>query len=78
MATLYSVAKSGNLGFRGFKPGAWPRELLLLRHAGHIYIQGKSYTLFRLGTLIMMLKIKIIIIIAKGIGSACSSSCCCS
>jgi len=67
MATLNSVAESGNLGLRSTKPVCWPRELLLLGHTGDVYIQGESYTLFWLR--LMMLKI-MIIIIAKAIGSA--------
>jgi len=38
MATLYSVAKSSNLGFRGAKPGSWPREFLFLGHTSDVYV----------------------------------------
>lgn len=69
MATLYSVAESSNLGLRGAKPGAWPRELLFLGHASDVYVQSESNALLGLRALIMMLKL-MIIIIAKAISSA--------
>lgn len=72
MATLYSVAKSSNLGFRGTKPGGWPREPLLLGHTSDVYIQGECHSLLWLLPLLMMLKLMMIIIIAKAISSASS------
>ena len=73
MATACSVAESSNLGLGGAKPGAWPRELLFLGHASDVYVQSESNALLGLRALIMMLKVMIIIIVAKAISSGSSA-----
>lgn len=73
MATLFSVAKSSDLGLGGAKPGGWPRALLFLRHASYFYVQSEGDALLWLRALFMMLK-PMMIIIAKAIAIA--GGCC--